>query len=52
MSNHKSSNPRKRPPSLGAAHTDLSDYASGNVANREMIERRAQHLGGSRWTSP
>ena len=33
-------------PSLGAAHTDLSDYA-GSTENREVIERRGRLLGSN-----
>jgi 4-aminobutyrate aminotransferase-like enzyme len=33
-------------PSLGAGHTDLSDYA-GSSKNIDLIQRRMRHLGGS-----
>ena len=35
-----------RPPQMGAAHTDSSEY-SESVHNLEMIKRRQKHLGGS-----
>lgn len=37
----------RTPPSLAAAHTNLSDYADGEVENLELIRRRAAHVGGS-----
>jgi 4-aminobutyrate aminotransferase-like enzyme len=37
----------KRPPSLGAAHTDLSDYGKQNTTNFELIERRRKNFGGA-----
>ena len=37
----------QQPPSLGAAHADLSDYADDTTENIELIRRRAGHMGGS-----
>ena len=36
----------KKAPQLGAAHTDVSEYAEG-TANLELIQRRQDHLGAS-----
>lgn len=46
-SSSKDRNKRRQPPSLGAAHSDLSDYDSGHVENLDLIRRRAEHFGGS-----
>lgn len=37
---------RDRPALLGAAHLDLDEFADG-VRNRELLERRMRHVGGS-----
>lgn len=37
----------KRPASLGAAHTDLSDYSSEQTTNIDLIKRRQEHFGGA-----
>ncbi len=37
----------RRPASLGAAHTDLSDYDGKQTTNIDLIRRRQKHFGGA-----